>query len=372
MTENLNSEMMAAMQESLVKGANKTEEPAKVEEPVKVEPPKTEEPVKVEPAKVETPKTEEPAKVETPVVQKSFEEEFLARFDNKFKSVDEIKSLLEKPQVEFADENIAHWNELAKKGIKIDREFIELQSMDFESIDDPTDAIFEKWKRSEEGRGLSDDIIRHEISKKYSVEEWIEKDEADLTLDDKANRARMMRDGEVDRDWLINYKNERVLEKQPDPKALEAMAKEAEIMHNNWEKFVESDLVNKITKFNVPVNDKGETFDFEISEQDRKEVGEIMKALPKDTNAFFGQFIETDDKGNQKRNHAALYQLILKGKNFDKAIALATRDAASKEALRLENEAKNTNFSPGQTAGDSKQYATLAEAQAAAVQAKKI
>lgn len=30
MTENLNSEMMAAMQESLVKGANKTEEPAKV------------------------------------------------------------------------------------------------------------------------------------------------------------------------------------------------------------------------------------------------------------------------------------------------------------------------------------------------------
>jgi len=161
-------------------------------------------------------------------------------------------------------------------------------------------------------------------------------------------------------------------EKQPDPKALEAMAKEAEIMHNNWEKFVDSDLVNKITKFNVPVNDKGETFDFDISEQDRKEVGDIMKALPKDTNAFFGQFVETDENGNQKSNPAALYQLILKGKNFEKAIALASKDAASKEALRLEKEAKNTNFAPGQAAGEAKVYATIQEAQAAAVQAKKL
>lgn len=382
MTENLSADpVMAAMQQSLIDSKTKVEppkneetpkvEPPKNEEPPKVEPPKNEEPPKVETPKVEPPKNEEPPKVEPPVVQKSFDEEFLARFDNKFKSVDEIKALLEKPEFEFADERLEHWNELAKKGIKIDREFIELQGKDYENMDNPLDAIVEAMKISE-FKGMSDNVINLELNKKYNFSEWKDKAEEDMTPEDNANRELLERDGTLKKDWLINYKNERVLEKQEDPKVLEAVAKEAEINQSNWEKFVDSDLVNKITKLSSSVNDKGETFDFDISEQDRKEVGDIMKALTKDPMVFFGQFLDKDDKGNTVRNHAALYQLMLKGRNYEKAIALAYGDAAAKEALRIEKESKNTNFSAQQSAGAEKVYATVQEAQAAAVRDKKL
>lgn len=382
MTENLSQDaMMAAMQKSLIDAQNKTEppkneeppkvDPPKNEEPPKVEPPKNEEPPKVEPPKVEPPKNEEPPKVVPPVVQKSFDEELVEKFGGKYKSVEEIKALLEKPEFEFADEKLAHWNELAKKGIKIDKEFIELQGKDYESIDNPLEAIVESMKIGD-FKGMSDNVINLELNKKYNYSEWKDKAEEDMTPEDNANRELLERDGTLKKDWLINYKNERVLEKQEDPKVLEAMAKEAEINQSNWEKFVESDLVNKITKLSSPIDDKGETFDFEVSEQDRKEVGEIMKALTKDPMVFFGQFMDKDDKGNLTRNHAALFQLMLKGRNYEKAIALAHKDAASKEAIRIEKESKNTNFSPSQTAGETKVYATVQEAQAAAVQAKKL
>lgn len=381
MTENLSQdEMMAAMQQSLIDAKDKVEppkneeppkvEPPKTEEPPKVEPPKAEEPPKVEPPKVDPPKNEEPPKVEPPIVQKSFEEELTEKFGGKYKTIDEIKAILEKPEFEFADEKLAHWNELAKKGIKIDAEFIELQGKDYEGITNPLDAIVEAMKVGE-FKGLSDNVINLELNKKYNFNEWKDKAEEEMTPEDHANRELLERDGSLKKEWLINYKNERVLEKQEDPKVLEAMAKEAEINQSNWEKFVETDLVNKITKLSSPINDKGETFDFEISENDRKEVGEIMKALTKDPMVFFGQFLDKDDKGNVVRNHAALYNLMLKGRNYEKAIALAYVDAASKEALRIEKEAKNTNFEAGQSGGGEKVYATVQEAQAAAVQGKK-
>jgi len=210
MTENLDSEMMAAMQQSLVNEANKGADPVKVEEPAKVEPAKAEpikteepakvEPVKVEPAKVDPSKVEEPAKVE-PVPQKSFEEELLARFDNKFKSVDEIKSLLETPQVEFADENIAHWNELAKKGIKIDKEFLELQAKDYEGMDDPIVIQMEAMRIKPEYKGLSDKTLEIQLNKQYNLAEWIEKEDADFTDDDTVIESYL----EAAIAWAENY-----------------------------------------------------------------------------------------------------------------------------------------------------------------------
>ena len=211
-----------------------------------------------------------------------------------------------------------------------------------------------------------------QLNKQYNLAEWINKDEADMTEEDNANRELLERDGGEKKQWLINYKNERVLEKQVDPEVSKALAREAELGQTNWEKFVETDLVNKITKLTSPVNDKGEVFDFDISEQDRKEVGEIMKALPKDTNAFFGQFLGKDAKGNVTRNHVALVEMMLKARNYERAIALAYSDGASKEALRLEKESKNTNFSETESSGTKREYATVLEALAAEVAKKKV
>lgn len=306
---------------------------------------------------------------------KSFEDLLAERSGGKFKSWKEIESELTPKEV-FANEKIKHLNELASKGIDVtSREFLELQSVDFDKLDKADDILFEKWKRSDEGKGLSNDTIRHEINKKYNVEEWIDKDPSELTLDDKANREKMARDSGESKQWLINYKNERVLEKQVDPAVSKAMADEYALQLSNWDKFVDSDLVNKVAKTSSPISYKDETgkvieskFDFEFSKESLIKAGEMMKNLPRDSNMFFDQF--KDDKGN--RNHEALALMKLKADNFDKAMALSYAAGAEQRALVIEKTSKNTNFKPAEAAVTGKVFTTIAEAQADAIKNMKI
>ena len=351
--------------------------PEKVAEKVEA---KTEEKIaeKVEektPEKVEekiAEKTEE--KVEDKPV-KTFEDYLAERSGGKYKKWEDVEVELTPKEV-FANEKIKHLNELAAKGIDVtSREFLEIQSIDFEKMDNTDDILFEKWKRSDEGKGLSEKTIRYEINKKYNVNEWIEKEDSELTEDDRANQEKMLRDARESKKWLTNYKNERVLEKQVDPEVAKALAKSNEEKLKNWDKFVDSDLVNKITKLSSPVSYKDETgksvesqLDFEITDEDRKEVAAIMKQLPRDSNVFFNQFKDKD--GN--RNHEALALMMLKARNFDKARALSYTAGSEQRALVIEKAAKNTGFKATESQTQGKVFATMEEAQKDAFQKMKI
>lgn len=308
-----------------------------------------------------------------PVKVKSFDEEFAERF--KGKTVADVEQALT-PKEFFANDKIKHLNELASKGVDVtSKEFLELQSLDVDKLDKVDDILFEAWKRGEEGKGLSDKTIKFEINKKYNVNEWIDKEDSELTDEDYANREKMSRDGNLKLEWLKAYKNERVLEKQVDPSVSMALAQEATTRQNNWEGFVDSDLVNKITKMSSPISYKDETgkvveseFNFEISEQDRKEVGQIMKQLTKDSDTFFNQF--KDDKGSP--NHNALFTMMLKARNYDKAVALASSDGAERRALAIERASKNTNFTQASSGAPVAKVLTMQEALAEGIKNMKI
>ena len=307
--------------------------------------------------------------VVTPVT-KTWEETLFEKSGGKFKSLEDIDLALTPKEV-FANEKIKHLNELASKGIDVtSKEFLELQSLDVDKITKVEDVIYEKWKRGEEGKGLSESTIRYEINKKYNVDEWASKEDDEYTLDDKANMEKMARDGQLSKEWLSNYKNERVLEKAVDPKVSEALAEETKQFQNNWEKYVDSDLVNKVAKLSSPISYKDETgkvvesqFSFDVSEQDRAEAGNLMKRLTQDQNAFFNQF--RDDKGNQ--NHEALISMVVKARNYDKAVAMSYTAGAEQRAIAIEKASKNTNFTPAATGGQTQQFATMEEAQADAI-----
>lgn len=365
MAENLASQYFGKQEEV------KTEAPA-VTEPVVTETPAAEVPV-VE-AKTE-PVVEQ--KVDAPVVEpvKTFEELLAEKTGGKFSKWEDIEKELTPKEV-FANEQIKHLNELAAKGIDVtSKEFLELQSANFEKLDKVEDILFEKWKRSEDGEGLSEKTIRRDINRKYNVDEWIDKVDADLTDDDIANREKMQRDALKAKDWLVNYKNERVLVKQPDPAQVEAMAKQREANLKNWDSFVESNIVNKITKLSSPISYKDETgkvvestVDSELSEQDRREVAEIMKQLPRDSNAFFSQFKDKD--GNP--NHEALALMMLKAKAYDKAVAKSYTTGAEQRALLIEKQSKNTNFKPSESQVQGKVFKTTDEAMRDAIAKMKI
>lgn len=290
--------------------------------------------------------TPEPAPA--PVV-KSFEEELFEKTGGKYKSYAEIEQALTPKEI-FANDKIKHLNELAAKGVDVtSKEFLELQSLDIDKMEKVDDILFEKWKRGEEGKGLSDKTIRYEINKKYNVEGWIDKEDSELTDDDVANREKMSRDAGLSKQWLTNYKNERVLEKQVDPAVSAAMAKEVELSNQNWDKFVESDLVSKIAKLSSPISYKDETgktveseFNFDVPEPIKQRAAELMKQLPRDPNAFFNQF--KDEKGNQKPD--SLYAMIIKAETADLRAAMAYSQGAEQRAVVIEKSAKNTNFTP--------------------------
>lgn len=326
----------------------------------------------VEPVKVSEPVIE-PVVIKEEIVAdpiKSFEDHLAERSGGKYKKWEDIEQELTPKEV-FANEKIKKLNELALKGVDVSsKEFFELQSLDFEKMDKPEDVLFERWKRSEDGKGLSEKVIRHEINKKYNVEAWATKEAEDMTDDDIANREKMVRDFNESKNWLGNYKNERLLEKQIDPSEVKALADAKDQNLKNWDAFVESDLVSKITKLSTPISYKDEAdktvesvIDFPVSEKTRKEVGEMMKQLPRNSNAFFDQFKKQDGT----RDHEAFALMMLKAKSFDEARALSYSAGAEQRALVIEKASKNTNFTPGESNGGKKQFTTMAEAQANAI-----
>jgi hypothetical protein len=283
--------------------------------------------------------------VEEPVKVKSFDEELSERFEGKFKNADELKAALNTPKEEFVSEEIKHWNELAKKGIKLDKEFFELQSKDFDKMEDPIQIRIEAMKLKPENKGLSNKTLEIKLNKEYNLNEWIDKDVADLTDEDIANKEILMRDAQIDKDWLVNYKKERVFVPQTDPAKIQEQLDLESAIQSNWEKFVDDELAAKSKKLSTVIDEKtGLKFEYDVSTGDAEEAGKIMKSLPKNINAIFEQFAYTDDKGVKQINHQKVVDMIIKSKNYDQAVKNAYRDGIAEGAKKEITTLKNTNF----------------------------
>lgn len=295
---------------------------------------------------------------------KSFEEYLEERSGGKYKKWEDVEVELTPKQI-FANDKIKHLNELAAKGVDVtSREFLELQSLDFDKMDKVEDVLFEKWKRSEEGKGLSEKTIRYDINKKYNVNEWSGKEASELTDDDVANKEKMIRDFNDSKSWLTNYKNERILEKQLDPAQAQAMAEAENQQLQNWDRFVDSNVVSKIKSLSTPISYKDEAdkliesvIDYPVSAKSLQEVGEIMKLLPRNSNAFFDQFKKEDGT----RDHEAFAIMMLKAKSFDEARALSYSAGAEQRALVIEKLSKNTDFKQAEAKVQGKVFTTVQE-----------
>lgn len=331
-----------ALREAFNKSVNSETVEFKAEEPTKVEIPIVETEV-TEPLKTEVAKAEEK---EESVKVKTFEEELTERFEGKYKNADELKAALNTPKEEFADDEVKHWNELKKKGVKLDKEFFELQSKDFESMTDPFDVSIEAMKLKPENKNLSAKTLQVQLNKKYNLSEWIDKDEVDLTEEDVANKEIFMRDAQADKDWLINYKKERTFVPQEDPEKIKKQSEMKAANLKNWETFVDTELTAKVKKLSTVIDDKsGVNFDYEVSSGDAEEASKIMKTLPDRIDAIFDQFTSVDDKGVKQINHHKVFEMIVKNKNYDQAVKNAYRDGLAEGAKKeIKENVKNIDF----------------------------
>ena len=298
---------------------------------------------------------------------KPFEELLAEKSGGKFKSWDEIEKVVSAPKVEFADPTIARLNELASKGVKIDREIPELQSKDYSTWTNPEEVSLEAMRLKPEYKGLSQSTLEYELNKKYSIDDWRDKDEADYTVEDKANVERFTRDAMNDREWLKNYRDERLLFREPSQDEIKANQDKASAAQAKWESYVDSDLSGKITGFSTIIDEGSkEAFDFSISESDRRDVANLMKSLTKDPNAMFNQFAEVDGNGNKQINHRKVYEMLVKSRNYDNAVKNAYNQGKAVGAKNfVKDDLKNINFTP--SGGNTGNGAPQSEAEAIAM-----
>jgi hypothetical protein len=158
-----------------------------------------------------------------------------------------------------------------------------------------------------------------------------------------------MRDAYKDREWLVNFKNERVFAKEPDPTQLAKQAESERLAQSNWEKFVDEELVSKTSKLSTKIDDK-ESVDFEVSDADKKYAADMMKTMTKDISVFWKQFEDSDGKMNQK----AVYDMILFWKNRDNIVKIAHQNAIAKGKESEVKAIKNTAFEPNATSTTTK------------------
>lgn len=360
MNDFISAEELAAAQAAMLASKETVSNEPVVTEPVKTEPTTTE-PIKTDPVVTTEPvKTEpvvtEPVKVEAPKTETvlSFDEQ-LEKFisentGGKFKKFDEIKSVLDSPKDEFADENIKHWNELAKKGIKLDKDFFELQSLDLSGDEngnlDPEFVLLEAMKRKEETKSLSTRTLLNELNKKYDYSGWKDKDEADLTDSDLANREIMMRDAHKDLNYLIDYKKERTFVKELPAEVVQQQQAEEKQRLENFERFLDNEVYAKKTNLTIQIDEATkESFDYKLSEADRKDAINKMKLMATDSNVLLNQFAYTDETGAKQYHHDQIFEMIVLPKIYKQLAINAYNDGKAEGAKSfVKDELKNTSF----------------------------
>jgi hypothetical protein len=273
-----------------------------------------------------------------PVV-KSWEEEFAERTGGKYKSWDEVEPLLAPKESEFADDEMRALNALKKQGVKFDKEFWEIQGKDFAGMKSPDEILLESMRRNKDYKGWTEKQLQLELDDKYRKREWSEEGEEPNEIEELMT-ARKLRDSENAREELIKLKDSLTIVKQPDPKAAEASQKAIETQRKEWKAIVES-VSGKTSKLAVVVDDKTkESFDFDVSDSDRKEATEIMEQLGEDPLALFRQFKNAEGQYDNQ----AVYDAIVRFIKADDRVKVAYQTAKSKGAESEVKGLKNTNF----------------------------
>lgn len=344
--QQISADEMAAMRQAAANPpAQVVEEPVVTPEPVAAEP--------VVPAVADDNNATPPVAPVVPAAApeqvaekpKSFEELLAERTKGKFNKWEDVEPIINAPKDEFVDDEVRHWNELKKKGVKLDKQFFELQNLDVEGLKDPKAILIQTMKLK--GENLSDRALNVQLEKKYGISAWIDKEDHELTDEDAANKEIFVRDAKNELEWLRNFKKERTFVPEQDPEAVIAAKAKQDAWQANWEKFVDGELAPKATSLSVIVDpETKDSFEYKVSEADRKEVSDIMKLLPRDINAIFSRFIEPGENGTPQINHAKVQRMLLRDRAFDQAVANAKKDGIAEGAKKEIETLKNTNFTP--------------------------
>lgn len=268
---------------------------------------------------------------------KPFEEELVARFNGKYKTVAEIEAALNTPPPvqEFADETVKNLNEYVKAGGKIDAEYLQEITTDYDGIEDGVELAMRHLKATDpKFKNASAAELEFEVRRTYLMDEWSEDGAEDMNEVRKIMSMRLEREcEETFRPALKERQAKLQFIKQVDPKVAEAKSQERAENLKTWKEKIVPGLVQELSKLSTPLTDK-EAFEYANDANDTNEVVQVLNSMGEDAKGFWAQF--TDKEG--KFDHKKVARMLLRDRGYDKAIKLAREQG---RAVGREEEVKN-------------------------------
>lgn len=260
------------------------------------------------------------------------------KYGTNYDNLDDLLDDLEKEEEgqDFANERIAKLNQFVSETGRSAEDFFKTQTQNYEEMSD--EGIIKEYL-SIENPDLSKEEIDLFFDNTYKVNE--DKYSSDET---KLGKIHLKRDVGRAREQLQEYQ-EKYWSPIEQEGPTEAEQKEIAEQREGFYDAMDNEL-DDIESLSFEINDKGETFDYKLTDEDKQIVGEALSNL----DDFFDPYV--DDDGNWNLESLALDMIAMKLQpKIVRSVANQYKSQGREQVIR---QIKNPSFEPSKVSPSSK------------------
>ena len=267
--------------------------------------------------------------------QASFNEELVNRTDGKYTTIDEVLDAItqqgEPQKFEYGNELIAKMDELVKKGVNVDKQFILEQMVNYSDIDhsDVNQAIeLVKRKIRLEDPEITDREMKWELQDRYKLDED-EYSEEDI----ERSKARLSRDARKAKKELVDYQQSNHLpEGGVDLKKQEAQKEYVAKINSTLKS-----TLNEYKQETINIGD--ESFDYKFDAETKSLIEKDVMNTDKRYSRYF------DSKGNLDSKQLATDEAWANPATRSKMLNAFLKQATSTGSKEVVKDLKNSSLS---------------------------
>jgi len=264
---------------------------------------------------------------------KSFDELLAEKTEGKYKTYDDIKDALSSKESssDFANEQMEKLNDYVSKGGDI-AEYLRTQTADYDEMDELNIVKSHMKFKNQDLEGNDIDLLfdsEYKLDEDKYTEDEIRLSKIKLKRDAKAFK-RELKTNQTKSSTPSSYRQQ-----EADKAKLEENAR-------LWNDKIDKSL-NDFKSISFDINDKGEKFDFSLSEEDVNKV----KSSNKNLAGFWNRYINEDGSENISRLNKDMASL----ENLDSIVRSAFAQGLSKGKGDIIDDIKNPSYKPESKSG---------------------
>jgi len=265
---------------------------------------------------------------ETEVFEKSFEDLLAEKTNGKYKTYEEIESLLSSKETKssFANEQMAELNDYVAKGGDVE-EYLRTQTANYDEMDE---LNLVKSALKFNNNDLESDEVDLLFNSQYKLDEDI------YTADEiKLSKIKLRSDAKKAKKELKSFQKDSSVPKQHREQVNNKKQSEENV--RLWNEKIDKSLTD-FKDVNFDINDKGEKFSYKLSE----EAIENVRTSNKNLVSFWDRYVNEDGSENITKLNKDMATL----NNLDSIVRSAFAQGLSKGKGDIIDDIKNPSYSP--------------------------